>query len=90
MYRSGSPGTITLEVKTAIAAGESYTILAVATTDGNTLPTAAPYEWREFVLPYPVTLLPGVPYHIWCNQQANYAYIQRHYYTSTPRGYYDL
>jgi len=90
MYRSGSPGTITLEVKTAIAAGESYTILAVATTDGNTLPTAAPYEWREFILPSPVTLLPGIPYHIWCNQQANYAYMQRHYYTSTPRGYYDL
>ncbi|WP_149867366.1 hypothetical protein [Dehalococcoides mccartyi] len=90
LYRSGSPGLVTLEVKTGIAANETYTVLGTATTDGNTLPTSGTYEWREFILPGPVTLLPGVPYYIWCRQAANYVYLRRHYLTSTPRGYFNL
>jgi hypothetical protein len=90
MYRTGSPGNVTLEVKSGIPANESYTSLATTVTDGNTLPTGAPYEWREFILPQPVTLLPGLPYYIWCQQQANNAYMRRYYSTGTPRGYFSL
>jgi hypothetical protein len=90
LYRSGSPGLVTMEAKNSIAANEHYTILATTTTDGNTLPTSGTYEWREFILPGPVTLLPGVPYYIWCRQAANHVYLRRHYFTGTPRGYFNL
>jgi hypothetical protein len=89
MYRSGNPGNITIEVKTCrFGGGTTYTILASTTTNGNTLPTGAPYEWREFVLPSPVTLLPGIPITIWCLQTAANAYVRRYYNTSGGYGYY--
>ncbi len=68
LYRNGTPGIITLQVLSAYSvSGTSIglsTLLASATTNGDTLPTGAPYEWREFVLSSPVLMLPGMGYHI--------------------------
>ncbi|MDO8614515.1 MAG: hypothetical protein Q7T33_02110 [Dehalococcoidia bacterium] len=89
LYRTGSPGNITIEVKTCrFAGGTTFTVLATTTSNGNTLPTGAPYEWREFVLPGPVTLLPGVPVTIWCQQAAANAIMRKYYNTSGGYGYF--
>lgn len=89
MWRTGNPGNITIEVRTCrFGGGTTYTLLATTTTNGNTLPPAAPYEWREFVLPSPVTLLPGMPITIWCQQSAVTAYMRKYYNTSGSYGYF--
>jgi len=52
LYRSGNPGTITVSIR-ATTGGKPYGggyDLAVGTTNGNTLPTTPPYEWREISL----------------------------------------
>jgi len=69
LYRSSSlPGVITLQILSAYSvSGPSIglsTLLATATTNGDTLPTGAPYEWREFTLSSPLLMLPGMGYHI--------------------------
>ncbi len=68
LYRNGTPGIITMQVLSAYSvSGPSIgvsSLLATATTNGDTLPTAAPYEWREFTLSSPVLMLPGMGYHV--------------------------
>ena len=72
MYRSGTPGTLNYHFKPAGLRGTglppdiaSWNVLATASTNGDTLPTGAPYEWREFVLSPPVTVVPGLGYVFW-------------------------
>jgi hypothetical protein len=73
MYRSGTPGTLNFHFKPCHMKNgtnsppEVYTwnILATASTDGDSLPTGSPYEWREFVLSTPVTVVPGMGYVFW-------------------------
>ena len=48
--RSGSPGTVTVSIRTTDGTHPNGTDLTNGTTDGNTLPTGAPYEWREITL----------------------------------------
>ena len=51
LYRVGSPGTLSICLKTADGdtkpTGDD---LLTGTTDGDTLPTGSPYEWREVTL----------------------------------------
>lgn len=73
MYRNGTPGTLNFHFKPCHMKNgtgsppEVYTwnILATATTNGDTLPTGSTYEWREFVLSTPVTVVPGMGYVFW-------------------------
>lgn len=73
LYRSGTPGTLSYHFKPAHMKNgtnyppEMYTwnVLATASTNGDTLPTGTPYEWREFVLSTPVTVVPGLGYIFW-------------------------
>ena len=68
LFRTGLPGTLTLCLAGVYPAPNRSWLcpeaspIATATTDGNSLPTAAPYEWREFVFASPVDLLPGTIY----------------------------
>ena len=67
LYREGSPGILTISVRGVRFSYSSYPqmedddIVSV-TTDGDTLPTTAPYEWREVTFPTPVDVQPGIPY----------------------------
>ena len=44
------PGTVTVSIRNTSAGNPSGGDLCVGTTDGDTLPTGAPYEWREITL----------------------------------------
>ena len=51
LYREGSPGTVTVSIRATDANGHpAGGDLCYGTTNGNTLPTAKPYEWREITL----------------------------------------
>lgn len=51
LFRSGSPGTVTVSIRATDVNGHpTGADLCSGTTDGNTLPTASPYEWREITL----------------------------------------
>jgi hypothetical protein len=52
LYRLGSPGTVTASIyaTTGSPAYPTGSALISGTTNGNTLPTGSPYEWREIVL----------------------------------------
>jgi hypothetical protein len=51
LYRTGSPGTITVSIRTTDGSGHpTGADLCSGTTDGNTLPEGSPYEWREITL----------------------------------------
>lgn len=50
LYRAGSPGTITVGIRATNTGLPTGNDLCVGTTNGNTLPTGAPYEWREITL----------------------------------------
>ena len=51
LYRLGSPGTITVGIRATDADGHpTGADLCSGTTNGNTLPTGSPYEWREITL----------------------------------------
>jgi hypothetical protein len=88
MYRSGTPGTVTLHLTgvTSPIDGtyvETFGIpditkdITTATTNGDTLPTAVPYEWREFTFAAPVDLTPGITYIIWLQgTTADNAYVR--------------
>lgn len=67
LFREGSPGTVTISVRGVRFTNGQYPQMedddiVSTTTDGNTLPTAAPYEWREVTFPTPVDVHPGIPY----------------------------
>lgn len=68
LYRAGNPGNIELNIRGVRANDmsddwypETPSITSVV-TDGNTLPTASPYEWREFTLAAPIIMNPGFIY----------------------------
>lgn len=51
LYRLGSPGTITVGIReTDVEGHPTGDDLCSGTTNGNTLPTGSPYEWREITL----------------------------------------
>ena len=65
--RSGNPGTITLNIfsihgNMGQPRVDGSTTIQSATTNGNTLPTGAPWEWREFTFGAPFYMYPGIPY----------------------------
>lgn len=63
MYRTGSPGTITVELKVTDGDGKpTGSILASGTTNGNTLTTDSGGEWREITFSVPYTLSFGIKY----------------------------
>jgi hypothetical protein len=64
IYRSGSPGTVTVTINTASSNLPTSTILVSATTNGNTLPTGSPYEWREITFATNPILTSGTQYAI--------------------------
>lgn len=50
LYRSGTPGTLTISIKETDAQGKpTGADLCLGTTDANTLPTGSPYEWRDIL-----------------------------------------
>ena len=66
LYKSyGSPGSLTVSIR-AVDVNDLPTggDLDTATTDGDTLPTGSPYEWREFVFSTGVSLTMGMHYAI--------------------------
>lgn len=51
LYREGSPGTVTVSIRATDGYGHpTGHDLTSGTTDGNTLPTISPGEWREIAL----------------------------------------
>ena len=51
LHRTGLPGTITVSIRATDVNGyPTGADLCSGTTDGNTLPTVSPYEWREITL----------------------------------------
>jgi hypothetical protein len=50
LFRTGSPGTVTVSIKATSSDKPSGADLCSGTTNGNTLPTGSPYEWREITL----------------------------------------
>jgi hypothetical protein len=51
LYRTGSPGTVTVSIRATDGSGHpTGADLCSGTTDGNTLPTSTPFEWREITL----------------------------------------
>lgn len=73
LYRVGSPGTITVGIRATDAGGKpTGPDLTSGTTNGNTLPTGSPYEWREITLTA-YTLSASTKYAIVCRcEGANY------------------
>ena len=93
IYKEGNPGNITLYVR-PVAPTSSYSspqskfvgsdFIDTIITDGNTLPTAAPYEWREFVFTAPFYMYPGTVYAFYMMALAGTSTNSLHHrYTST-------
>jgi hypothetical protein len=65
LYRLGSPGTITVGIRATDGSGHpTGADLCSGITDGNTLPTGSPYEWREISLGAGYNLAAGTKYAI--------------------------
>ena len=64
LYRIGSPGTITVSIKATSEELPTGDDLASGTTNGDTLPTESPYEWREITFGTPYTLSASTKYAI--------------------------
>lgn len=65
LYREGSPGTLTVSIRATDGSGHpTGGDLCSGTTNGNTLPTALPYEWREITLGAGYNLSAGIKYAI--------------------------
>lgn len=66
LYRlaGGSPGTVTVSIRATAGGVPTGADLAVGTTDGNTLPTGSPYEWREITFSSPLALTAATMYAI--------------------------
>lgn len=63
LFKSGTPGTITLIVYAADGSDfPTGASLGSGTTDGNTLPAASPGEWREITLSSAIPLILGNKY----------------------------
>ena len=64
LYRMGSPGTLTVGIYATSGDLPTGTALCSGTTDGDTLPTGSPYEWREITLGAGFQLTQDVKYAI--------------------------
>jgi len=64
LYRYGNPGTITVSIRATTSGAPSGADLCSGTTDGNTLPTGSPYEWREITFGAGTPLTSGTKYAI--------------------------
>lgn len=65
LYKTGTPGTITVAIQGWDATGKPDGVdLCTGTTDGDTLPTGSPYEWREITFGTPALLKPYRRYFI--------------------------
>lgn len=65
LYRLGDPGIITAGIRLTDSNGKpTGEDLCTGTTNGNTLPTAAPYEWREITFSTSAFADAGVKYAI--------------------------
>ncbi len=64
LYRIGTPGTITVQIRTASGNLPTSTVLTSGTSNANTLPTGSPYEWREITFSSSQLLTSGVQYAI--------------------------
>lgn len=68
LWRYNNPGTLTVSIRAVDGAGKpTGGDLCSGTTNGNSLPTEAPYEWRE------ITLGAGAP----LNADTQYAIVAR-------------
>lgn len=61
LYRSGSPGTLEGSIWETDGVYPTNE-MAMGTTDGDTLPTGSPYEWREISLGVGEYLISGTVY----------------------------
>ncbi|MBA7623227.1 hypothetical protein ES703_30620 [subsurface metagenome] len=50
LWKKGNPGTVTVSIRNTSAGKPSGGDLCFGTTNGNTLPTGSPYQWREIAL----------------------------------------
>ncbi len=50
LYRLGSPGDLTVSIRATSGGEPTGGDLCSGSTNGNTLPTESPYEWREITL----------------------------------------
>lgn len=64
LYRSGSPGTITVELQGVSGENPDANVLATGTTDGDTLTTNTAGEWREITFAAPYSVVSGTNYAI--------------------------
>jgi hypothetical protein len=69
-HATNNPGTITVEIIPTTGGApvddNPSAEIASGTTDGSTLPTGSPYEWREIIFSSPVALTSGIKYAVVC------------------------
>jgi len=64
LFRANLPGILTVTINEADSDLPTGVILATGTTDGDTLPTGYPYEWREIFFVVPAELSASTQYAI--------------------------
>lgn len=64
LFRSGSPGTVTVSIRATAAGLPTGADLTSGTTDGDTLTTSSSGEWREITFSSAYTLTGGTTYAI--------------------------
>ena len=65
LFHEGSPGTIDVGIYATDGSGHpTGSALCSGTTDGDTLPTGSPYEWRQITLGAGYQLTSGIKYAI--------------------------
>lgn len=74
LYRSGNPGTITIELQGVSGSNPDANVLAIGTTNGNTLTTNTAGEWREITFAVPYVVTSGIDYAVVMSAQAYNAY----------------
>ncbi|GAI35524.1 unnamed protein product, partial [marine sediment metagenome] len=62
LFRLGLPGTVTARIYATLNGKPTGAPLCIGTTNGNTLPTDPPYEWRGILLNPAYNLIAGVKY----------------------------
>jgi hypothetical protein len=64
LFRNGTPGTVTVSIRATSGGQPTGSDLCFGTTNGNTLTTSAPGEWREITLGSGYGLSAGTTYAI--------------------------
>ncbi len=70
LYRSGTPEILTVNITTTSGLLPTTTVLASGTSNGSTLPTGSPYEWRVVSLGAGTILSADTRYAIACSSAA--------------------